>query len=439
MFGDSLKTRFPDKLRLGRRPKPRKECLIEGLMDKRLSRLLAASVLMAVWAQTAYCDSQTVATHPPATGQSESPSTRDPAELFRLGKHALESNQLANAEEDFRQVIILDPQSSAAHINLGVTYMHEKRWDEAIGELNKAEALKSGEPGIDLNLGLAYYRKSDFSAAIGRFSAVLGKIPDSLQARYLLGLCYFFTNKYEQAAEALSPLWDKELTNLNYLYVLSIAASKSHDDALQKRAFDRMLAVGRGTPEFHLYIGKAWLAKDDTNSALKEFQAAAAAKSNLPTVHYFLGRTFLEQHNFAEAETEFQKDIAVEPDFAYNYEDLGILYAQTNQFDKAESAFRLAIQHNPALVNSWFGLAKLYRDAARYPEALDALDHAEALVPQSASLHYTRGQVLTRLGEKTKAQEEFAKSAKLLKSFNDRIQEDPSGDKTADAQDAAQQ
>jgi hypothetical protein len=67
------------------------------------------------------------------------------------------------------------------------------------------------------------------------------------------------------------------------------------------------------------------------------------------------------------------------------------------------------------------------------------LDHAAALAPESASVHYLRGQVLAKLGQKAKAEEEFNTSSRLLKSFNDRLQQDPSGDKAADAQDAAQQ
>jgi tetratricopeptide (TPR) repeat protein len=375
----------------------------------------------------------------PASGQNSASTIADPASLFHQGMQAMQSGQLGVAEEDFRRVIALDPQSSAAHVNLGVAYMRERRWDDALVELHQAKLLAPNVPGIPLNIGLAHYRKNDFDGAIEPFSEALQRAPDSLQARYLLGLCFFFTNKYKEASDTLNPLWEQESTNLNYLYVLSIAASKSSNPLLQKKAFDQMLAIGQNTPEFHLYVGKAWLAEDDTEKALEEFRAAAAARPDLPLVHYFLGRTYLEQHAYPQAETELQKDAALEPDFAYDYEDLGILYAQLHQPEKAEHSFRQAIERNSALVNSYFGLAKLYRDAARYPEALEMLDHAEALAPQSASVHYARGKVLTRLGKSAKAHQEFDMAAQLLKSFNDRLQQDPSGDRSADAQDAAQQ
>jgi tetratricopeptide (TPR) repeat protein len=366
-------------------------------------------------------------------------SVGDPAAIFRQGKQAIQSGQLALAEEDFRRVIVLDPKSGAAHINLGVAYMREKRWDDALAELRKAESLSPNETGIQLNIGLVYYRENDFVSAIGPFSTALRQAPDLEQARYLLGLCFFFTNKYKEAADTISPLWDKESANLNYLYVLSIAASKSSNSMLQKQAFDQMVAIGQTRPEFHLYLGKAWLAESNMDKALKEFHAAASARPNLPLVHYFLGRTYMELHEFSEGQAELEKDIAIEPDFAYNYEDLGMMYVLLNQPDRAEQCFRQAIERNSALVNSYFGLAKLYRDDGRYPEALEMLDHAETLAPTSASVHFTKGQVLRSLGQPAKSNQEFQAAARLLKSFKDRLQQDPSGDRSADAQDAAQE
>ena len=89
--------------------------------------------------------------------QNSVASTSNPATIFREGKEAMQSGKLSLAEEDFRRVIALDPKSSAAYVNLGVVYMREKRWDDALVELNKAESLSPDEPGVRLNIGLAYY------------------------------------------------------------------------------------------------------------------------------------------------------------------------------------------------------------------------------------------------------------------------------------------
>ena len=96
-----------------------------------------------------------------------------PATIFRQGVQAMQNGQLTVAEEDFRTVIALDPRSGAAHVNLGVAYMREKRWDDALVELRTAQSLSPHEPGIPLNIGLAHYRKNDYAAAIEPFSASL--------------------------------------------------------------------------------------------------------------------------------------------------------------------------------------------------------------------------------------------------------------------------
>ena len=81
-----------------------------------------------------------------------------------------------------------------------------------------------------------------------------------------------------------------------------------------------MLAIGQNSPEFHLYMGKAWLAEDNTAKALEEFQTAAKVQPDLPLVHYFIGRTYLEQHAYPQAEAELLRDTVLEPEFAYNYD-----------------------------------------------------------------------------------------------------------------------
>ena len=360
------------------------------------------------------------------------------AVVFHQGSDALQHGDLHQAEQDFRTVLTMDPQSSAAHVNLGVTLMRQKRWADALTELHRADELHPGQPGVQLNIGLVYYRQNQFAAAIPALQAAV-QAGSTAQAEYLLGLCYFFTARYKDAVASLRQLWSSQDHNLNYLYVVSIAASKSGDPELQKRSFDQMLAVGQDQPVFHLYVGKAWLAQDNFANALKEFREAAAANPTMPMVHHFLGRTCLQQHNYSEAEAEFLRDIALEPEVASNYEDLGTLYAGTGHPEKAKDQFRHALERDGTLVTSLLGLARIDHQDGLDAEALTLLDRAVALAPRNASVHYLRAQELARTGSTAKAKEEYAASAALLKAVNDQLQQGASSDQAADAQDAAQQ
>src|SRR5207248_2345854 len=160
---------------------------------------------------------------------------------------------------------------------------------QALEMLHKAEGLAPEVAGIRLNIALVYYRQSDFASAIAPLETVVEDAPSSLQARYLLGLCYFFTERYADAAKTLEPLWPHESDQLNYLYVLGISANKAKQPQLEQRALARLIEVGQNSPAFHLLMGKAHLNREEYVDAVKQLELAAKADPKLPYVHFNLG------------------------------------------------------------------------------------------------------------------------------------------------------
>ena len=98
---------------------------------------------------------------------------------------------------------------------------------KSLEALHKAEHLLPQVAGIRLNIGLVYFRQSEFLKAIPVFESVVRDQPDAVQPRHLLGLCYFFAERWADAANTLEPLWAQESGQLSYLYVLSIAAHRA--------------------------------------------------------------------------------------------------------------------------------------------------------------------------------------------------------------------
>src|ERR1700722_10657962 len=164
----------------------------------------AANVTMALQAAPA------APSHP----QNEAPAAASAklAQLFQAGQEALNHNQLDEAERDFREVLSANPEVGGAYANLGVVYMRRKQWTKALEMLGKAEHRMPQVPGIRLNIGLAYYHQHEFLLAIPPFESVVRDQPDALQPRYLLGQCYFFADRWADAADTLEPLWAQEST-----------------------------------------------------------------------------------------------------------------------------------------------------------------------------------------------------------------------------------
>ena len=337
----------------------------------------------------------------------------DTAKLFQAGQDALNHGLLDEAERDFRQVLKVNPQLGGAYANLGVVYMRRKQWAKALENLRQAEHLLPQVAGIRLNIGLAYYRQNEFLKAIPPFESVVRDQPDAVQPRHLLGLCYFFTERWAEAADTLEPLWAQESEQLSYLYVLSIAAHRARKKELDERATTQLIKAGEGSPEFHLFMGKAHLNLEQYDMALADFQAAAEANPKLTFVHFNLGLTYLKKQDYEHARDEFLKDAAIEPDVVNNYDELGDVYSLMQQDSEAEKSYREALRRDPRLVNSYVGLAKIYQREEKFQRALDAIDSAGKLDSGRTDIHYLRGQVLIHMGRKEEGKRELETSVRL--------------------------
>jgi tetratricopeptide (TPR) repeat protein len=377
------------------------------------SGLLAWMLLATISAEMSRQNSSTGTVAGSSQDAAGASSAADPAKLFQAGQDALNHGRLDEAERDFRQVLAVNPQLGGAYANLGVVYMRRKQWAKGLEMLQKAEHLMPQVAGIRLNIGLAYYRQNEFLKAIPPFESVVRDQPEALQPRHLLGLCYFFVERWADAAHTLEPLWAQESEKLTYLYVLSIAAHRAGLKDLDERATAQLVKTGDGSPEYHLFMGKAHLNLEQYDMALADFQAAAEANPKLTFVHFNMGLAYLKKQDYERARDEFLKDAAVEPDLAFNYDQLGDVYSLMQQDSNAERSYHEALRRDPRLVNSYIGLAKMYQREQKYPQALTAIGSAGRLDPNRTDIHYLKGQVLIHMGRKEEGKKELEASVHI--------------------------
>jgi len=111
-----------------------------------------------------------------------------------------------------------------------------------------------------------------------------------------------------------------------------------------------------------------------------------------------LGKVAAIQGNKAEAINRFKQAIAAQPKSAAAYVELALVYSQNGQFDDAAGVAKQladALPDNPAALNA-FGAAEL--NAGRHAQALQPLEKAVKLAPQSAlfRINLARAQILNK-------------------------------------------
>jgi tetratricopeptide (TPR) repeat protein len=273
-------------------------------------------------------------------------------------------------------------------------------------------------------VGLVYYRQNNFRAAIAPFESVVRDVPDSSQARYLLGLCYFFTERYADATAMLEPLWPQASNQLNYLYVLGIAAGKASQPDLEQRALGHLIEAGQDSPELHLLMGKAHINREEYDEAIKELELAAKGNPKLPFVHFNLGMAYFKKQDLQRAKEEFLKGAAIEPDVAYNYDQLGLVNSLQGNNQEAEKNLRHALRLDPGLGSAHYQLARVYQAEGKYAQALAEVDAAGKIDPGNSSVHYLRGQLLQRLGRTQEARAEMEATTRVMNEQRDKRQKE---------------
>ena len=356
------------------------------------------------------------------------------AATFAAGEEALRSGNLSAARQAFGEVLAADPANAAAHANLGIVCMRRREWASALSELQRAAALAPQVPEIRLNIGLIYFRQADYAHAVPAFESVVKDNPEREQSRYLLGLSYFLLDRYPECARALEKLWPSNNGDLNYLYVVMVAAGKAGRQNLANQAAERLWKVGANSAELRLFWGMALLARGQDAEALDQFQKAAQSRPRLQFLHYYLGLTYLRQHRLDEARHHFLLDRDLEPEVAYNYDELGVISLALGDLQSAKVSFQEALSRDANLSTSWFGLAKVYRREKRFPEAFTALTNAERISPESSSVHYLLGATLTTMNKPAEARKEFQVAHDLQRRGEDNLEQAMSGRSYRDVQ-----
>jgi tetratricopeptide (TPR) repeat protein len=361
--------------------------------------------------------------------------------------------QDAKAVEHLELAVKLKPESEPARTNLAASLARLGRTAEAGAQFQKALALAPADYSANHNLGEFYVQQGKISEARPYLEKAQNAKPTAYDNGYDLATADLITEQYAKAktvVQALLVLRDTaELHNLfgqideksgEYVAAEKQLEIAAHMDPSEENLFSwgselmlhrtyepaiDIFRVGEkkypDSARVKIGLGIALYARGLYEDAVKELLTASDLSPADARCYYFLSKASSSSPAQAdEVIRRFQRYSQSDPKnaMAQYYYAMSLWKgkaseASSNDTKRIETLLQSATALDDTMTDAHFQLGNLYADQHEYERSILEYARAVALNPKLADAHYRLGTDYMRMGQKDKAQAEFAVYQKL--------------------------
>ncbi len=208
-----------------------------------------------------------------------------------LGFYLSGQGRVAEAMQNYRMALKIDPKYEDAHNNLGYALAGQKKYAEAIVEYEAALRVKPKHVEVHNNLGNALAETGKPEAAIEHYRIALNQKPDHADAHNNLGIALAMQGKLD---EAVIHFRDAIRYKPNYASA-------------------------------HSNLGNALAIQHNLKEAIKEYQESLRLNPEDSQAHNNLGNALTEQGRTEEAIGHYGEALRLKPDYGEAQKQLSVL------------------------------------------------------------------------------------------------------------------
>jgi biopolymer transport protein ExbB/TolQ/predicted Zn-dependent protease len=201
---------------------------------------------------------------------------------FTLGGIYFQQDKMVEALENYRKAVTKFPSFRRAWRNIGLIYIRDSKYGEAIAAFTKMIELGGGDAYSFGLLGFAYEAKQDYQAAEVAYRNALLLQPENVQWRIGLTRCVVKQQKFEDAVTLLEVLIARnpEQTGFWLLQAQAYLGMKQPLKAAENlEAMDRL---GKATADTLYTLGDIYLSETLPDLAARAYGRAVDADAKQP-------------------------------------------------------------------------------------------------------------------------------------------------------------
>jgi tetratricopeptide (TPR) repeat protein len=305
----------------------------------------------------------------------------DDAALSRVNLTAAEKEAALGEEKRLRALL------GASFNDLATSEAIRQQYELALNHYQEAEHWDAESPGLVRNLGVTAVKAGKYGEAVKALRQVLASNPKDNPARAMLGMSYYMTDNYKEAAQTIEPLGDAALKDPGLGYAWADALVKQQELQAAGAVLDRLERTPLSADTLML-VGRLWEEVGNHMRAVASYHKVLEMVPTEPKAHYFAGAAYIKADRPADAATEFQAELALAPDDADARYNLGYAYLQESRRDEAAALFEEVVKAHPEHADAQYEWGKMLMDQGKVKAGIVHLEAAARLKPQADYIHY---------------------------------------------------
>lgn len=305
------------------------------------------------------------------------------------------------------------PANARAQNNLGLSYYHLGRFDDAIARYRESLRLDPTVANTHYNLGLAFMNSGRLAEAVAPFEETVRILPYYFYAQQNLGIVLTKLGRSQEAlahfAEALR--FDPSPAETHFHFGVALAELGRWAEAADHYA--QALRINPRYAEAQSNWGVALFQMNASAAAIKHFDEALRLKPDSPDVHYNLGLALASLGRTTEAAAHYAEAVRLNPEHPGAQLNLGVALGQMGRLPEGIEHLEQAARLRPDWPEAHTNLATALSQHGRMAEALSHYEAALRLRPNDARAHYNVGYALLMSGRRLEARQQFESALKI--------------------------
>lgn len=334
-----------------------------------------------------------------------------------LGLVALKAKEYREAAAAFSRAVELEPRSAVFRHHLGTAWLYLRRLEDAEREYRQALEFAPEQAHSRRKLAELLARRSSWTECLAEHAKLVEQHSTDASTWNDYGVALNQAGRMVESRDALrtAVTLDPRAPQPQFNLGTTLLAMQDTDGAL--RAFQAAIALRPEYAKAHYRLGELLSKKGERDRAIEHFRLAAKSEARDSEAMCRAGELLIEGDRLPEAVDCFREALRRKPDHVRAAVNLGSMLSQVGRNVEALEVLLDARRLAPELPEAHNNLGIAYFNLGRYDEALACYDRAIELRPEHGKAWHNRGRALAHSGRIDEAEQAFHRALEILPGY----------------------